>query len=171
MHLARGTPTTGAPPVTGEAIEPDTSRPITTGPGSSGTLPQAISAALCRAALIFCGISSPTFHVRGQELVRELPRTADLVRIGQPRRHVVRYLPVASGPMTPCACSVLRFIRRACGPIFRAIAAHTAGPLAVSASRSHRAEEVAEDQDLGLGRLRLAEGGQTATTSSGRSAS
>ena len=49
-------------PVTGEAIEPDTSRPMTTGPGSSGTLPQAISAALCRAALIFCGTSSPAFR-------------------------------------------------------------------------------------------------------------
>ena len=32
-------------PVTGIVIEPDVSRPMTTGPGSSGTLPQAISAA------------------------------------------------------------------------------------------------------------------------------
>ena len=43
-------------------IEPDTSRPITTGPGNSGTLPQAISAALCSAALIFCGTSSLAFR-------------------------------------------------------------------------------------------------------------
>ena len=35
-------------PVTAEPIEPDTSRPITTGPGNSGTLPHAISAALQR---------------------------------------------------------------------------------------------------------------------------
>jgi hypothetical protein len=32
-------------PVTGEAIEPEVSRPITTGPGNSGTFPHAISAA------------------------------------------------------------------------------------------------------------------------------
>ena len=37
---------------------------------------------------------------------------------------------------------MLRFMRSACGPIFRAIAAHTAGPLAVSASRSHRADRL-----------------------------
>ena len=48
-------------PVTAMLIEPDTSRPITTGPGSSGTLPQAISAALCSAVLIFCGTSSLAF--------------------------------------------------------------------------------------------------------------
>ena len=33
-------------PVTGDCIEPDTSSPITTGPGSTGTFPQATSAAL-----------------------------------------------------------------------------------------------------------------------------
>ncbi len=37
------------------------SRPITTGPGNSGTFPQAISAALCSAVLIFCGTLSSAF--------------------------------------------------------------------------------------------------------------
>ncbi len=74
-------------PVTGEAIEPDTSKPITTGPASSGTLPQAVSAAACKAALIFCGTSS--LARRRQELVGKLPRAADFFRIGQPAGHVV----------------------------------------------------------------------------------
>src|SRR5690606_31668645 len=49
-------------PVIADFIEPDVSRPMTTGPGSFGTLPHAISAASCRAALILCGISSEAFR-------------------------------------------------------------------------------------------------------------
>ena len=45
-------------PVTALLIDPDVSKPITTGPGNSGTFPQAISAALCSAVLIFCGTLS-----------------------------------------------------------------------------------------------------------------
>jgi hypothetical protein len=41
--------------------------------------------------------------------------------------------------MTPWRMSVFKFMRSVCGPIVRAIAAHTAGPLAASASRSQRA--------------------------------
>ena len=58
-HLGR--PPRPRPPVTGQPIEPDVSRPITTGPGNSGTFPQAISAAWCSAALIFCGTSAAAF--------------------------------------------------------------------------------------------------------------
>ena len=39
--------------VTGELIEPDTSSPISTRPGSSGVLPQAISAACCEVTVPF----------------------------------------------------------------------------------------------------------------------
>ncbi len=59
-------------PVTGHPIEPDVSRPITTGPGSSGTLPHAISAAWCSAALILLRNLVRCVQVRRQELVREL---------------------------------------------------------------------------------------------------
>jgi hypothetical protein len=45
--------------VTADCIDPDTSRPMTTGPGNSGTLPQAISAASPSAALIFYGTLTP----------------------------------------------------------------------------------------------------------------
>ncbi len=48
-------------PVTAQLIDPDVSRPINTGPGNSGKFPQAISAALCSAVLIFCGTRSSAF--------------------------------------------------------------------------------------------------------------
>ena len=49
-------------PVTAALIEPDVSSPMMAGPGNSGTLPQAISAAWCNAALIGCGTSSDTLR-------------------------------------------------------------------------------------------------------------
>ena len=48
-------------PVTALLIDPDVSKPTITGPGNSGTFPQAISAALCSAVRIFCGTSKSAF--------------------------------------------------------------------------------------------------------------
>ena len=53
---------------------------MTTGPGNSGTLPQAISAASLSASLICCGTPSAGVHVRCQVLVRELARTDESPR-------------------------------------------------------------------------------------------
>ncbi len=49
-------------PVIGLLIEPETSRPMTTGPGSCGTLPQATSAARRSASRISCGTPSSAFR-------------------------------------------------------------------------------------------------------------
>ncbi|MCY2977335.1 MAG: hypothetical protein NTU79_01555 [Planctomycetota bacterium] len=48
-------------PVTALLIDQDVSKPITTGPGNSGTFPQAISAALCSEVRIFFGTSKSAF--------------------------------------------------------------------------------------------------------------
>ncbi len=112
-------------PVTALLIDPDVSRPITTGPGNSGTFPQAISAALCSARLDLLRNIVIRVQVRSKVLVRELLRSANLRLVSNPVSNVNTIALVAS---TSCRNSVFKFIRSACGPILRASAAQTFGP-------------------------------------------
>ena len=76
-------------PVTALLIDPDVSKPITTGPGNSGTFPQAISAALCSAVRIFCGTSKSAFKFAAKVMVRELSSRANLRLVSDPVSNVI----------------------------------------------------------------------------------
>ncbi len=99
-------------------------------------------------------------HVRGQELVRELPRTADLVRVGQPRCHVIDHLPVgirADDAMAHQRVEVHPQCLRTHLPGNGCPNRRTLGRVGQQVPAG---VHVAQDQDLGLGQLGLAEGSQ-----------
>ena len=64
---------------------------------------------------------------------------------------------IAASSKTPCRCNVLRFIRIACGPIVRAIAAQTLETFAVSGQQVPSCVHSLEQRDLLFSRLRRAE--------------